>query len=209
MSYAVQQTYSRKQIFWLGFVVVLHILLAYALVNGLARKVVNIIKEPLTVSIIEEVKVQPPAPPPPKPRATPPRVNAPPPPFVPPAEVPVQAMQSPIATSQAPTPPAPPAPPAPTVAAAPAVVNVSVVCPNSNEISRDVPFPPQADRLGLSGDVLVEFVVTPTGAVKDVVIKRSSNKLFNATAIAAVGKLRCTGKAQDVTAVMPFVFQRN
>src|SRR5215471_18077305 len=68
-------------------VVALHIALGYALVTGLARKVVEVIKQPLETKIIEEMKKPPPdAPPPP-----PPKLATPPPPFIPPPEINIQA----------------------------------------------------------------------------------------------------------------------
>ena len=60
-------------------VVLLHLFVVYALVTGLARKVVEVIKQPIETKIIEEVKPPPPKdlPPPPPP----PKLLAPPPPF--------------------------------------------------------------------------------------------------------------------------------
>jgi protein TonB len=72
----------------LGIVVLLHILVAYALITGLARKMVDVIKEPVETKIIEEVKPPPPPDTPPPP--PPPKMTAPPPPFIPPPEVQIQ-----------------------------------------------------------------------------------------------------------------------
>ena len=66
--------------------VVLHVLIVYALLTGLARKVVEVIQQPVETKIIEEFK-PPPPPPPDKPVPPPPKSVAPPPPFVPPPEV--------------------------------------------------------------------------------------------------------------------------
>lgn len=78
-----------------GFCIVvgLHLLLGWALVSGLARRVVEVVKPPVEVSILEEPK----APPPRRhlpaaaratPTAPPPRKVAPPPPsYMPPPEV--------------------------------------------------------------------------------------------------------------------------
>ena len=73
-----------------GIVLVLHAVLIYALLNGLATKVVQVIQHPIETRIIEPVK---PPPPPPMPvvKLPPPKFAPPPPPFVPPPEVPVQA----------------------------------------------------------------------------------------------------------------------
>src|SRR5579885_645008 len=83
MDYAAQQRNPGKHVAGIGFVLLLHILLVYGLVNGLARKVVDVVKGPLETKIIKEVKPPPPdAPPPP-----PPKLAPPPPPFIPPPEV--------------------------------------------------------------------------------------------------------------------------
>ncbi|HWZ47285.1 MAG TPA: energy transducer TonB, partial [Herbaspirillum sp.] len=71
----------------IGVVVLLHVILVYALVTGLARKVVDVIQQPVETKIIEEIKPPPPPPPPDKPVPPPPKSVAPPPPFVPPPEV--------------------------------------------------------------------------------------------------------------------------
>src|SRR5688500_20389532 len=67
----------------------LHLAIGYALVTGLARKVVEVIKAPLETKIIEEVKKPPPDQPPPPP----PKMAAPPPPFIPPPEINIQVPQ--------------------------------------------------------------------------------------------------------------------
>ncbi len=83
-----------------GFVLVLlfHVILIYALVNGLARDFVKkIAKNPVMVNIIEEVKLPPPPPPPPPPpkEQSLPKPDAPPPPaYVPPVEVNVKPTES-------------------------------------------------------------------------------------------------------------------
>jgi protein TonB len=70
----------------ISVVLVLHVLIIYALLTGLARKVVEVIQQPVETKIIEEIK-PPPPPPPDKPVPPPPKTVAPPPPFVPPPEV--------------------------------------------------------------------------------------------------------------------------
>ncbi|MFJ2987446.1 energy transducer TonB [Collimonas sp. NPDC087041] len=71
----------------IGAVILLHVLIIYALLTGLARKVVEVIQQPVETKIIEEIKPPPPPPPPDKPVPPPPKTVAPPPPFVPPPEV--------------------------------------------------------------------------------------------------------------------------
>src|SRR5271154_6895856 len=89
----------------LGIVVLVHALVAFALVTGLGHKMVDMIKEPVETKIIEELKPPPPPDTPPPP--PPPKMVAPPPPFIPPPEVNVtppptqNAIQA--TTSQTPT----------------------------------------------------------------------------------------------------------
>ncbi|MBL3921603.1 energy transducer TonB, partial [Bacteroides thetaiotaomicron] len=79
-----------RRIGGIAFVIGLHAAIVYALLTGLATKVVDVIRQPIETRIIEEIK--PPPPPPPKQIAPPPPKHvAPPPPFVPPPEVRVAA----------------------------------------------------------------------------------------------------------------------
>jgi protein TonB len=205
-SYAAQQRDPRKHLLGIAAVVIFHLLLVYALANGLGRKLVEVVKAPLNVSIIEEVK-PPPPPPPPPPKVVAevrPKVAAPPPPaYVPPVEtVVVEAPPPPITTTQAPPEPDPP-PPAPPAPPAPAVINVAVACPNHGSVLPVVPR--QAE--GLSGKVTVEFIVTASGAIQNVHVAQSSNPVFNRAATAAVAQYRCVGQGQDVRVRVPFIFQ--
>ncbi|MFZ6727714.1 energy transducer TonB, partial [Undibacterium sp. MH2W] len=72
----------------MGLVLAFHLVLLYALLNGLGTKIVQIIQKPMETKIVEEVK--PPPPPPDTPPPPPPKLLAPPPPFIPPPEVQVQ-----------------------------------------------------------------------------------------------------------------------
>jgi len=85
MSYLEPRGGSRRRLAGIVFAAVIHVVIAYALVTGLARKVVEVIRQPLETRIIEEAKPPPPKPPPPLP--PPPKMAAPPPPFVPPPEI--------------------------------------------------------------------------------------------------------------------------
>src|SRR5437667_12673609 len=60
MDYALRQRNPAKHVAGIGFVLVFHALLVYALVTGLARKVVEVIRQPLETKIIEEVNPPPP-----------------------------------------------------------------------------------------------------------------------------------------------------
>ena len=202
MNYAQQQRDPRRHLFGITTVVLLHLVVGYALLNGLARKVVDVLKKPLEVSIVEELKQAEHLPPPPK--SPPPRkVIEPPPAFVPPPEVQVQAAPAPsvvVATTQVP-------PVVEPVRPAPPVANVGVACPNSTEVRAKTQYPQQALRMGITGEVLVEFTVGAGGEVRDVEVLRSSNRVFNTTATAAVTQFRCVGQGQAVRVQVPFVFQ--
>ena len=133
MNYAEQQRNPSKHMVGLGVVIVMHIILGWALLNGLARKVVEVVKGPIETKIIEEVK--PPPPPPPENLPPPPKLPPPPPAYMPPPEIKIETPPPPaptITVQTTPPPPAPPvaiapptppeAPPAPPAPAAPARV---------------------------------------------------------------------------------------
>src|SRR5436189_2406051 len=88
MSYAHPKTPSRPLVALVA-VGIFHVLLIYALMHGLARKIVEVVRAPLETKIIEEIKAPPPDKPPPPP---PPKLAMPPPPYIPPPEVTVQAL---------------------------------------------------------------------------------------------------------------------
>jgi len=79
MDFAQQQRNPTRHLIGIGGVVLLHVLVVYALVTGLARKVVEVVKGPIEVKVIEEIIKKPP--PPPDVIPPPPKVAAPPPPF--------------------------------------------------------------------------------------------------------------------------------
>ena len=138
----------------------------YALADGLGHKVIEVLKKPLEVSLLSEDA----------PKA-PPKAVPPPPAYVPPPEVKVEVAVTPEPTVVI----APAEPPAPVVVV-PQVVAVGAVCPNYQGVLSRVQPPPQAQ--GLTGKVVIEFVVEPSGAVGDVAVASSSNRVFNAVATA-------------------------
>lgn len=108
----------RRHVWGLGIVVLLHVLVIYALVNGLAQKVMEVVRTPVEVRLIDEITPAPPPPPSPPPAAVvaPPKRQLPPPVIVPPPEVVVAALAQ-VAPTITASPPAPaplevsPAPP--------------------------------------------------------------------------------------------------
>jgi protein TonB len=207
MDYMQQQRSPGKHLAGFTFVILLHVALGYGLMNGLATKVMNVIKQPLETKIIEEVKKPPPPDTPPPP---PPKMVQMLPTFVPPPEVNIQAPVStaPVIsnrTSVAPPVYAPPAPPAPAVVAAPP--SVGVACPNSQAIRQEIKYPVQARKDGLQGDVLIEFTVAANGEIKDIEVKSSSNRAFNSVSINATRQFKCNAQARDVRVQVPYSFK--
>ena len=174
MSY-IEATSSDRKLTGLVLVVILHIVLGYALVNGLARKIIEVVKAPLETKIIEEIKPPPPDKPPPPP---PPRLAAPPPPFIPPPEVQVQVQAAPTAittiTTAAPTHPiaapgqrfaAPAAPRAAPVRRPPVV--------DANNCDKPA-YPPASLRSQETGVVVLGFLIDFDGRVMESKVERSS-----------------------------------
>ena len=67
----------------------MHVLLVYALLTGLGRAIVEVVKKPLSATIIEQIKPPPPPPPPPKKIIEAPKVAPPVETYVPPPDIPV------------------------------------------------------------------------------------------------------------------------
>ena len=212
MNYAEQQRNPGRHAVGITVVVLLHVLIVYALVTGLARTVVEVVKGPIDVKVIEEIIKKPP--PPPEVLPPPPKVAAPPPPFIPPPEVNIAPPPTPAPAITAVTQEAPPAPHAPAIqkvpetpAPAPAVRSARVVCPNYLQVMSSISYPREALKEGLEGEVVIEFTVTASGQVKDTVIKSSSNRVFNRASMAVVSELKCQGQGQDIRAQAPISFK--
>ncbi len=157
-------------------VVVFHIILGYALVNGLARKIVEVVKAPLETKIIEEVKPPPPDKPPPPP---PPKLAAPPPPYIPPPEIqiaapPTQAPTITAVTQVKPTqpiaPPSRPAPPAPAKPREPVRVPAVV---DATACEKPV-YPAASVRANETGVVRLNFLIDVDGKILESKVERSS-----------------------------------
>lgn len=203
----------------LALVVIFHVILGYVLVVGLGRKVVDILNQPLDVSIIEEIKKVVPPPPPPPPPPTQrivqriPKVDVPPT-FVPPPEVRLETPpeQNVIVTSGKPDPeplpfaPAPPATVAPPVAQA-GPVSAVVACSNYAEVRSHLVYPQQAQQMGLSGDVTLEFTLSSAGQINDVAVMKSSHRIFVTSATNSVRQLHCNGQGHDVKVRVAFVYR--
>jgi protein TonB len=167
-------------------VVVLHIVLGWALVNGLARKIVEVIKAPIETKIIEEIKKPPPDVPPPPP----PKLAAPPPPFIPPPEINIQAPPPPPTQTITTVTTAPP-PPGPPPVAAPQVAPPQPAIRKEYRASYrvDPVFPRQAQKDGISGRVVAHVYVAPGGNVTDVkIVTAQPPRVFDREVIRALSQ---------------------
>jgi periplasmic protein TonB len=212
MNYAEQQRNPGRHAVGITAVVLLHVLIVYALVTGLARTVVEVVKGPIDVKVIEELIKKPP--PPPEVVPPPPKLAAPPPPFIPPPEINIAPPPTTAPTISAVTQEAPPGPQSPMIqkvpdapAPAPAVRSARVVCPNYTEVMSSITYPREAIKDNLEGEVVIEFTVTASGQVKDAVIKSSSNRAFNRASMAVVTQLNCQGQGHDIRAQAPISFK--
>ncbi len=174
MDFARQQRDPTRHMLGIFFVVLVHAIVIYALLTGLARKAVEVVKKPLTATIIEVIKAPPPPPPPPKKIIEPPKVQAPVQPYVPPPDIPVPtAPTEPVISAVTTAPPTEPhviAPP-PVVEAPPAPPKPAVrrgIVPIERE---DPVYPREAIRAGVGkGKVVARVNIDEKGNVTEVVI---------------------------------------
>jgi periplasmic protein TonB len=199
--YADQQRKPGKHLVGIGIVVLMHLLLGWALVSGLARKVVEVIKNPIETKIIEEVR--PPPPPPENLPPPPPKLAPPPPSFVPPPEVvvappptPAPAITVQTTTPPPPTPvtiapaPAPAAPPAPAVAQAPprlTQADASQCAPTGDD------YPGAAVRADATGMTVIQFTVDATGKLVNSEVVKSAGPTREHRLLDGVARTKLSG----------------
>ena len=222
MNYAEQQRDPGKHAVGIGIVIVMHILLGWALVNGLARTVIEVIKGPIETKIIEETK---PPPPPPENLPPPPKFAPPPPSFVPPPEVVVNPPPTPaptITTTTVAPPPAPmaiapaaPAPPAPPRAAAqPGIADIASCAPKGSD------YPPLAVKEEATGTTRVKFTIDASGRPAGAEIVQSAgpsraHKALDRVVLTKLGECKFTpgtdenGKAVIASRVFEYVWKLN
>ena len=186
MDYAQQQRSWGKHAPSILAVVALHIVIGWALVNGLARRVIEVVKAPIETKIIEEIKKPPPDVPPPPP----PKLAAPPPPFIPPPEINIEIPKvtpPPTITTVTTTPP-PPGPP-PVARPVPVAPPQPAVRKEYKASYRVEPtFPRDAIRRGINGRVVAWVHVAPAGNVTNVEIRSSTNRVFDREVIRALSQ---------------------
>jgi protein TonB len=184
MNYARQQRDPTRHVIGITFVVIVHAIVIYALVTGLARKAVEVIKKPLTATIVEELKAPPPPPPPPKKIIEAPKVKPPEAPYVPPPDIPVPTPTEAPPTITAVTPEPPPeqyviAPPPPVVAP-PAPPKPAIRKIGAERIAGENPeYPRAAIKEGVEkGRVIARLNIDEKGNVTDVIIVSAEPKRY-------------------------------
>lgn len=170
MDYVQHQRAAKNHLPGISFVIVLHIIIVYAMVSGLARKAVDFVQKPLETKLISE-QVKPPEEKPPPP----PKMAPPPPPFIPPPEINIQVAATPspaaitaVTTTAPPVEapkPQPAAPPKQPVRVAPVVQAKSCQPPE---------YPSASRRLGESGTVILNFLIDADGKVVESRVDASS-----------------------------------
>ena len=188
MNYAERERNPVKHLPSISAVILLHLVIGYALITGLARRVVEVMKAPIETKIIEEIKTPPPDTPPPPP----PKLAAPPPPFIPPPEINIQIpqVQQPATITTVTTTMPPPGPPP--------VFQPQVVAPPQPAVRReykasyrvDPTYPRQAISQNISsGRVVAHVVVAPNGTVTDVrIISSQPPRVFDREVIRALSQ---------------------
>ena len=172
MAYA-DQSMSGNRVTALIIVALIHIVLGYALVTGLAYEAAKkVIKRVTTVDIEEEVKKEEPPPPPPK------KADVPPPPVAPPVKIDVATAPPTITTVTTP-PPAPPpivlAPP-PAVAPPPPPPPAKPATPRNDPGSWATPndYPSRALREEREGTTSFRVTIADDGSVASCTVTGSS-----------------------------------
>lgn len=155
MATYVQQNQPRRMAIF-GFIVGLHVLIGYALVSGLARKVVEVVAPPLVTDIIEEIKPEDKPPPPPPPQMERPPVQVPPPDVV--IDIPMETNTTAISNvTDKPAPPPPPVAPPPVAAGTPARIGRM---PSSEDY-----YPAASKRAEEQGSVTLKVCVDDKGKI--------------------------------------------
>jgi len=183
MDFARQQRDPKRHVIGISVVILLHVLVIYGLMTGLARRAIEVIKKPVSATIVEEIRKPPPPPPPPPKKIEPPREKPPVAlPYVPPPDIPPPpVMEPPPVSITAPTPPpqpyviAPPAPPKVEAPPAPPPPKPAVRRGITRISGDDPTYPREAIRNGISkGRVVARLKIDEKGNVTEVDIVSSS-----------------------------------
>jgi len=151
-AYAQDSSFFTRRGIVVVLIIALHILAAWALASGLARKVVEVLAPPIEADIVEEVKQEDTPPPPPPPEMERPPVEVPPPEVS--IDLPMETTSTAIQDVTDKTPP--PAPPPPVrVAGSPAKM--------TRPVNPDDYYPPGSIRREEQGSPVVQACVGPGG----------------------------------------------
>ena len=192
MDFARQQRDPARHLVGISVVILVHAIVIYALVTGLARKAVEVIKKPLTATIIEEIKLPPPPPPPPPPKKIEIAPKPPPPeqPYIPPPDIPPPVTPAePVIAAPVMTPPPapyviePPPPPTPAPAPKPAIRKGIVPITRVNPT-----YPREAIRANIDhGTVIAHLDVDEKGNVTAVhIIESNPPRVFDREVVRAL-----------------------
>ncbi len=160
-----------------ALVVLLHVVIIYALLTGLARRIVKVHRHPIETRLIEEVKPVTPEVSQPL-RLSAPKFEVPPPPYIPPPEVRIQQpppQKSPIVVSTPVKPEAPTSPPVVREVEAPPrkVVHLPPVIDTAKHCDKPE-YPPAARRLRETGTVVLRILIGGDGNVISSQVETSS-----------------------------------
>jgi periplasmic protein TonB len=158
-AFAQQQdsTFLSRRAIVLVVIILLHVMLAYGLATGLARRAMEIIAPPIQTNIIEEVQQHDLPPPPPPPEFERPPVEVPPPDIT--IDLPAEPVQS-TAITDVTNQPVKPAPPK-------AAGNVTHPSPGKNFPNTADYYPAASMRLGEEGSATVHACVAPNGKLSE------------------------------------------
>jgi protein TonB len=213
MDFARAQRDPTRHLIGIACVILVHVLVIYGLVTGLARKAVEVIKKPLTATIVEEIKAPPPPPPPPK-KIEVPKTPPPPQPYVPPPDIPMPTTTSePVIAAITPTPPAeppviaPPAPPPPPPAPPKPEVRKGVIAISKPEMD----YPREALRKGIySGRVVARLSIDEKGNVTEVrIIEANPPRVFDRDVIANLMQWKFQGDGGKYIGEVEIEFKTN
>lgn len=173
MSYTDQKKMSGGKIGSIVVVALLHIVLGYALVTGLALNYVKKAQEKLKTFDVEEPPPPPPDVPPPPP--PPDQKFTPPPVVVPPAQVQIQRPSAPVFVPSPPQPPAPVTPPPPPAPPRPPAISQAAQSKgNPSSWFTNDDYPPGALRANAAGRVTARLTIGTDGRVSGCSVTGSS-----------------------------------
>jgi protein TonB len=147
----------RARFVGLSGVFLLHAVVIYALVTGLARKAIEVLPAPIETKILEELAVEEEPPPPPPP----PDFKPPPPDYIPPPEI-VISTPAPVAANAITT----------VTTEKPSARTAPVI--NARRNCREPEYPPVSQRLGEKGTVVLAFLIGTDGKVKESRVDKTS-----------------------------------